>query len=99
MSILHNPILANIIYRLGIIEMYGTGIRRINAAYENSLIKPKFDVTENLIEITLPVIQCNSTLTADQQKIYTSLSKSIPLSISEILETTNFKTIKSPIHS
>lgn len=94
-SMLRNPILANVFYRLGIIEMYGTGIKRINDAYQNSLKKPIFEVSENLIEINLPVIETNTELTADQQKIYKILSKSLPLSISQILEKTSLKKSKT----
>lgn len=94
-SMLRNPILANVFYRLGIIEMYGTGIKRINDAYQNSLKKPIFEVSENLIEIKLPVIETNTELTADQQKIYKILSKSLPLSISQILEKTSLKKSKT----
>lgn len=35
-SILRNPIIANVFYRLGLIEQFGTGIRRIINTYRNS---------------------------------------------------------------
>lgn len=49
-----NPNLANIFYRLGYVESFGTGIGRIMDSYEQSTEKPGFDVTENTFSITLP---------------------------------------------
>lgn len=37
-----NPGVANILYRLELIEGYGTGLRRIINAFENELLKPYF---------------------------------------------------------
>lgn len=51
-----NPVLADIFYRLGIIERFGTGARRIREAYAGHVQQPTFQVTENAISITLPVI-------------------------------------------
>ena len=49
-----NPNLANIFYRLGYVESYGTGIGRIMDSYENFDKKPFFDATENTFTIVLP---------------------------------------------
>ena len=49
-----NPNLANIFYRLGYVESYGTGIGRIMDSYENFDKKPTFDATENIFTIVLP---------------------------------------------
>lgn len=49
-----NPNLANIFYRLGYVESFGTGIGRIMDSYEQSTEKPRFDATENTFSITLP---------------------------------------------
>ena len=56
-SILRNPILANIFYRLGIIEKFGTGIKRIKYEYREYYIKnnrvyfvyQKLTATEHII--------------------------------------------------
>ncbi|MBQ0009043.1 MAG: putative DNA binding domain-containing protein [Firmicutes bacterium] len=53
-SLIRNNIIAFIFLRLNIIEEYGTGVRRIRRAYQDSLIKPSFDITENCITVTLP---------------------------------------------
>ena len=50
-SQLRNPILANIFFRLKYIEMFGTGIRRINESYKDFAVKPNFEIFENSIKI------------------------------------------------
>lgn len=68
-SYLRNPIIANVFRRLNIIEAFATGIKRINAAYKNALIKPIYDVTNGAISVTLPIIS-NNTLTLNEKKVY-----------------------------
>ena len=53
-SALRNRKLANVFYRLRLIEAYGTGILRINECYADSEVKPLFEVTDNAFKITLP---------------------------------------------
>ena len=49
-----NPNLANIFYRLGYVESFGTGVGRIMDCYESFSKKPIFDATENTFSIALP---------------------------------------------
>ena len=88
-SILRNPIIGNVLYRLHMIEKFGTGIRRINDTYQNSMIKPVFTVSENTICIILPVLQAKSHLLPDEQKIY-ALLKNREMASSAIVEATGF---------
>ena len=90
-SQLRNPILANIFFRLKYIEMFGTGIRRINESYKNFAVKPVFEVFENSIKITLPIIKTELFLTTDERVIMDILEKGNILSSSEILEKVEFK--------
>lgn len=53
-SVLRNKNLANVFYRLHLIEAYGTGLLKINECYVNEKIKPKIEVTDNAFKITLP---------------------------------------------
>jgi ATP-dependent DNA helicase RecG len=77
-SILRNPIIANIFYRLGIIEQFGTGIRRIINAYHQSKAKPQFGIFENSIKVTLPLLVANlNSVSGDQNKIYSLLQKGV----------------------
>lgn len=53
-SALRNQNLANIFYRLRLIEAYGTGILKINESYSDSVVKPSIEVTSNAFKIILP---------------------------------------------
>ena len=55
-SALRNQNLANVFYRLKLIEAYGTGILKINESYADCNVKPQFEVTDNAFKITLPNI-------------------------------------------
>ena len=90
-SQLRNPILANIFFRLKYIEMFGTGIRRINESYKDYAVKPAFEIFENSIKITLPIIKTELFLTTDERIIMDILEKGAILSSSEILKMTEFK--------
>ena len=65
-SILRNEDLANIFYRLGFIEAYGTGIRKIRGAYSNSSKKPLFEATDNAFKVTLPNLNYTPEIKADR---------------------------------
>ncbi|MDO4378176.1 MAG: ATP-binding protein [Erysipelotrichia bacterium] len=84
LSVLRNRNLANVFYRLGFVEIFGTGITRIKQLYAKSLIKPDFEVSENAIQIVLPVFETNVNLTEDEKIIYKFLSKTMLKPISEI---------------
>ena len=88
-SILRNPILGNVFYRLHIVEILGTGIVRIQQAYKYSDKKPVFEIFDNSIKVILPVIG-NADLTEDEKVVYEVLSKTMPKSISEITDMTPF---------
>ena len=97
LSVLRNPILANIFHRLNLIEKFGTGIRRIKEAYANSQIKPAFEVTENIIKATLPLLRENMDLTQDELAVYSVLSKNINKPISEIMASPGIEFGKSKV--
>ena len=85
LSVLRNPILANVFHRLNLIEKFGTGIRRIKEAYSDSQTKPSFEVTENIIKVTLPLLSEKMDLTQDELAVYSVLSKNINKPVSEIM--------------
>lgn len=84
LSVLRNRNLANVFYRLGFVEIFGTGITRIKQLYEDGLIKPDFEVSENTIKIMLPIFEKNLDLTEDEKIVYKVLSKIMLKPISEI---------------
>lgn len=97
LSVLRNRNLANVFYRLGFVEIFGTGITRIKQLYAEGLIKPDFEVSENAIKIVLPIFEKNADLTEDEIVIYKLLSKTMLKPISEVAPYVPFgksKTIK-----
>ena len=88
-SILRNPIIGNVFYRLHMIEKFGTGIRRINEAYQDNMTKPIFTITENAICIILPILQKKNNLMPDEQKVYQLLKKR-EMPSSAVVEATGF---------
>jgi len=53
-SVARNRKLANVFYRLTLIEAYGTGMPKIIRNYENFGIRPEIETTDNAFKITLP---------------------------------------------
>ncbi len=55
-----NPALVNVLYKLGFIENYGTGLQRIREVYENEELKPEFKVIDRYFFLTLPNLNKDS---------------------------------------
>lgn len=53
-SVCRNQDLANVFYRLHLIEAYGTGMEKIMKAYEGMKEKPEIQTTKNTFKIILP---------------------------------------------
>lgn len=53
-SVCRNPHLANVFYRLQLIEAYGTGMKKIMGAYTDAQVQPKITTTNNAFKIILP---------------------------------------------
>lgn len=53
-SVCRNPHLANVFYRLQLIEAYGTGMKKIMGAYADAQVQPKITTTNNAFKIILP---------------------------------------------
>ncbi len=91
---MRNPILANVFYRLGIIEAFGTGVIRIKEAYKDSATKPLFAVSDNSISVTLPLAKSDLGLTGDQQRAYDLLGPVKPMATGELLQHVDFSRSK-----
>lgn len=90
-SVLRNPIISGIFFRLGIIEQFGTGITRINREYSNSISKPEFYITEDNISIILPVINMDKLdLSEDETNIYYIIKEEIEITRRELDNKTGF---------
>ena len=53
-SVCRNPNLANVFYRLELIEAYGTGIKKIMSSYEDFPVKPIIETSSHAFKIILP---------------------------------------------
>ncbi len=93
-SMLRNPIIGNVFYRLRYIEMFGTGIKRINKSYNNSLTKPQFKVYENSITIILPTVLDVTNLTSVEQLIVQLFHGNLKLSRAEIEKQSHYNKAK-----
>jgi len=83
-SMLRNPVLGNVFFRLHYIEMFGTGVKRIKEAYQAYSLKPIFEVFENSIKVTLPTITAKPSFTVGEETVYAILLSGKYLSSSEI---------------
>ncbi|HJB94767.1 MAG TPA: putative DNA binding domain-containing protein [Candidatus Mediterraneibacter intestinigallinarum] len=61
-SVCRNQDLANVFYRLHLIEAYGTGMEKIMKAYEGMKEKPEIQTTKNAFKIILPNVNAKYTL-------------------------------------
>lgn len=75
LSVCRNPKLANIFYRLELIEAYGTGIRKIMNAYANSNKKPTIETTNNAFKITLPNINTPEVIPMKTPELFSTVTK------------------------
>lgn len=56
LSVCRNQSLADVFYRLRLIEAYGTGLKKMMAAYADEEEKPIIETTKNSFKVTLPNI-------------------------------------------
>ena len=66
-SVCRNKRLANVFYRLELIEAYGTGIQKIMNAYQDQFIKPEIKVSNNVFKIILPNTNAQAELREELQ--------------------------------
>ncbi len=95
-SLLRNPIIAGVFYRLNIIEQFETGIIRIINEYKDSLSRPDLDISQSHIKIILPLIEVDqSNLTEDEVIIYSLLKREMELTRRELDEKFGFNKSKT----
>ena len=73
-SFLRNPIIGNIFFRLGYIEMFGSGIKRIKDSYNDYQVAPDFLIYENSITVILPAVNITVNITDDERMILEIIS-------------------------
>ena len=94
-SIIRNPIISNIFFRLHYIEMFGTGIRRIREAYKDHEEDADFEISDNHIKVILPVIGRKLDITNDEKKILNILKSDGKLSSGEIIQRLEYSKAKT----
>lgn len=88
-SSLRNPIIANVFHRLNIIEMFATGIKRINESYKHSIVKPEYKVIENCVTFILPSLN-SIKLNDNEKKVYDVFKDDKKYKREELEELTDF---------
>ena len=76
-SVCRNPHLANVFYRLQLIEAYGIGMKKIMGAYANALVQPKIKTTNNAFKIILP----NVNFTPKAAEVHKDFEKAADLAL------------------
>lgn len=66
-SIARNKRLANVFYRLGLVEAYGTGVPKVRECYAHSSLDAKIEASDNAFKITLPKLTTDGQATSDAQ--------------------------------
>lgn len=94
LSVLKNPIIGNLFFRLGLLETLGTGIRRINEAYREHDIKPTYTILDQSITVELPSTTAEYEVTGDESEIIEALQGGAILSSSELADRTGFSKSK-----
>jgi len=87
-SLCRNPKLANIFYRLELIEAYGTGLYKICEAYKEETVQPKFKVTQNVFKVVLPNVNYkgNSTDHENNSRVREAINNNIYSQEAKILQ-------------
>ena len=93
-SLARNPILANVFFRLGHIERFGTGIPRILDEYAHETVSPSFALRDSSITVMLPVTVLEN-VTLDEEAILAVLAKGSALTRSQISEKTQLSKSKA----
>ena len=81
-SVCRNQDLANVFYRLHLIEAYGTGMGKIMKAYESMQVKPVIETTKNAFKIILPNINAKD----EEEKILEYARKHGAITRNDVIE-------------
>ena len=68
-SVCRNAHLANVFYRLQLIEAYGTGMKKIMGAYADAPVQPQIAATNNAFKIILPNVNAILKATEVSKKV------------------------------
>lgn len=96
-SVLRNRRLAEIFYRLHLIEAYGTGMPKIHECYRDCKRQPLIETTENAFKITLPNVNFiaddepeDAKLSAAERAVFSCIQDGGTATRSQIEDSTGF---------
>ncbi|MCK9536933.1 MAG: putative DNA binding domain-containing protein [Bacilli bacterium] len=78
-SMPRNVIIAQILFMLGIIERFGTGIWRIKKSYQSYFLKPKYVIKKNFIKVVLPNLLFNDNDMIPEKRILNLLEMQLEI--------------------
>jgi ATP-dependent DNA helicase RecG len=84
LSVPRNTILSQVLYTLGIIEKFGTGIRRMNDAYFGYDKKPAFVIQDRFIKVILPNVLFNDMDVNEETKVLNLLDIKVEITRQEV---------------
>ena len=93
-SMLRNPLVAGVFFRLDIIEKFGTGIMRIRDSYADASVAPSFSVRAGSIAVTLPVVE-ETSLEGPEGEVMSALAKGRRMTRAEISRAVGFSKDKT----
>ncbi len=76
-SVLRNPIVANVFHRLGIVEAFATGIKRIKSLYRDSFSQPSFIIKADSITVILPLLKESLDLSENEALLLNKMDKGV----------------------
>lgn len=84
LSIPRNTIISQVLYTLGIIEKFGTGIRRMNEAYFSYDKKPAFVIKDSFIKVILPNVLFNDVDMNEEKRILNLLDIKVEITRQDV---------------
>lgn len=75
--------------------MFGTGIKRIIDAYKDCPIKPRFEIKDNSITVTLPALFASRSITSNENKLLELINGEMRYSSSEMAKKLNWSKDKT----
>ena len=93
-SMLRNPTLAGVFFRLDVVEKFGTGVMRIREAYGEAPVGPTFSVRAGSVAVTLPVVQ-GVDLANAEEAVWSAIAKGRRMTRAEIMEAAGFSKDKT----
>ena len=90
LSILRNPVLGGVLFRLNVIEQFGTGVRRIRRSYSRVEAQPQFVVTDGSITVILPTVDGAFELDDEEKQVLSLFVPGRVLSSGQIVESSGF---------